>query len=83
MNKVLIELYVPAIGEHFDMFVPLDVEIGKLNQIIAQGVAEITDGRYTASELEQLCLKEPCGLLNPSLCLRDYGATDGTQLYLI
>ena len=83
MNKVLIELFVPAIGDHFDIFAPLDVEVSKLNKIIAHGVEEITDGRYTASENEQLCLKEPYGLLSPSLSLRDYGATDGMQLYLI
>ena len=83
MNRVLVELYVPAIGEHFDMFVPTDVPIQKLNKIIASGVAELTNGIYIVSNEEQLCTKEPCGVLNPMLTLQDYGANDGEQIYLI
>lgn len=83
MNKVLIEIHVPAIYEHFDIFAPVDIPIRELNVIIANGVAEITNGKYISSKSEQLCLKEPSGLLNPSLTLQDYGIKDGTKLYLI
>ncbi len=83
MNKVLIEICIPAIGNYFDIFAPVDVPIGKLNGIIANGIAEITNGKYVASECEQLCQKEPAGILNPSLSLQDYGIKDGMQLYLI
>lgn len=83
MNKVLVEIYVPAIYDHFDIFAPIDVPIKDLNGIIASGVAELTNGKYVSSKCEQLCLKEPSGLLNPSLTLEDYGIKDGTQLYLI
>lgn len=83
MNKVLIEIHIPAIYDHFDIFAPVDVPIKDLNIIIANGVAEITNGKYIASECEQLCMKEPYGLLNPTLTLQDYGIKDSTQLYLI
>ncbi|MBQ6825014.1 MAG: hypothetical protein IJP27_10195 [Clostridia bacterium] len=83
MNKVLIELHIPAIYEHFDIFAPVDVPIRTLSEIIAAGIAEITNGKYICSETEQLCMKEPCGLLDPSLTLQDYGLKDGVQLYLI
>lgn len=83
MNKVLIEIYIPAIYKLFDIFVPTDVPIKEVAVIIANGVAEITNGKYIASESEQLCLKEPYGLLNPALTLQAYGIKDGTQLYLI
>lgn len=83
MNKVLIEIHIPAIYDHFDIFAPIDIPIKDLNVIIANGVTEITNGKYISSECEQLCLKEPSGLLNPSLTLQDYGIKDGTQLFLI
>lgn len=83
MNKVLVEIYVPAIYEHFDVFVPTDASIKELNGIIANGIAEITNGKYIVSGCEQLCIKEPSGLLNPALTLQDYGIKDGIQLYLI
>lgn len=83
MNKVLIEICVPVIGDRFDVFVPVDVPIGELNKVVANGVAEITSGRYVASKNEHLCQKEPVSILDPSLTLQDYDIQDGKQLYLI
>lgn len=83
MNKILIEIYVPAISESFEIFVPGDVPVNDLKGIIASGVVEITNGKYIASGCEQLCLKNPAGVLNPSLTLQDYGIKDGTEFYLI
>ena len=83
MDKVLVEIHIPATGDHFDSFVPVDVPVKDLTRVIADGVAEITNGRYVASNDEHLCLKEPAGLLDPGLTLYDYGAKDGMQLYLV
>lgn len=83
MNKILVEIYVPAIGEHFDVFVPVDVPIRDVTKVITDGVVEVTSGRYVASNFEQLCLKEPVGLLNPLRTLEDYGVKIGTKLYLV
>ncbi len=83
MNKVLVVIHIPAIYDQFDIFLPIDIPISDLSRIIADGIAEITNGKYIASESEQLCLKEPTGLLNPSLTLQDYNIKDGAHLYLI
>ena len=83
MNKVLVELYIPAIGEHFDTFAPVDVPIKDMIGVFASGVADVTNGRYVISGSEQLCTKTPDGLLAPHLSLQDYGIKDGTRLYLI
>ena len=83
MNKVLIKICVPAMGDSFDMFVPADVPIQDVIRVMADGVAELTNGKYFVSGMEQLCLKEPNGLLNPSLTLQDYGILDGMHLYLV
>ena len=83
MNKILVEIYIPAIGEHFDMLVPGDVLIQDVIGVIADGVAELTNERYVTSHFEQLCMKEPEGLLHPMLTLHDYGVKDGTRLYLL
>ena len=82
MNKVLVEIHVSATGDHFDAFVPVDVSIGDVTKVIVSGIVEITNGRYVASNCEQLCMQEPSGLLDPSLCLQDYGVKDGMHLYV-
>ena len=83
MNKVLIELVIPAIGDYVDVFVRVDVPIRDLTKVIIDGIVEITNGRYVTSNGEHLCMMEPMGMLNPKLSLFDYGVIDGTQLYLV
>ena len=83
MNKILVEVYVPAIGEHFEIFAPVDIPIGVVTKVITDGVVEVTNERYVASNCEQLCLKESVGLLNSRCTLADYGIKNGMQLYLV
>ena len=83
MNKVLVEICVPAIGDHFDIFAPIDIPLQDVTKVIADGIVELTNEKYVTSGCELLCMKEPEGLLDPSLTLEDYGVKDGMQLYLI
>lgn len=83
MNKVLIELYIPALDDHFDVFVPVDIPIKDLTKVIINGIVEITNEKYVPSQGEQLCMAEPSGILSPMLTLYDYGIIDGARLYLV
>ena len=83
MDKVLVEICIPAVGGCFDIFAPIDAPIQVLTGVIADGVAELTSGEYVVSGAEFLCMREPTGLLDPSLTLQDYGIKDGTRLFLI
>ena len=83
MNKVLVELHIPTIGEHFDILAPVDVPLDGLITVLVSGVVEVSNGKYVASGSEQLCTKSPEGRMDPLLTLQDYGIQDGTQLYLV
>ena len=83
MEKILVGLFIPAVKWHMDLFVPQSTRIGSLTQILAKGVCELTDGRYSVSGKELLSLRDPDVLLNPTLTLADYGIQDGAQLILM
>ena len=82
MGTKLIGLYVPAVQERFDLFVPTDLEISALTELLAQGVCELCKGRYLMSHQEMLTMREPDMLLHPQRTLGDYGVCDGAQLIL-
>ena len=83
MNKILVGLSVPAINWHADLFIPPEAQIAQLTAVLAEGVADLSDGRYTVSENELLTLRDPDKLLQPDKCLSDYGVQDGAQLVLL
>ncbi|MDY4111007.1 MAG: hypothetical protein SOY48_09025 [Eubacterium sp.] len=82
MDKILICLQVPAISRSFDVFVPLDMNINDLTQVLVKGVIEMSDNSYISSKEENLNLKNNV-LLNPSLTLQSYGIKDGEEIFMI
>ena len=72
MSKILICLQVPAISRAFDVFVPLDMKINELTEVIVKGVVEMSNNSYISSNEENLNLKNNI-LLNPMLTLQSYG----------
>ena len=57
MEHIIIQLYVPAIGENFDLKIPLSMMILDLVKLLGQAVETLSNGRYCASGKEILCLK--------------------------
>ncbi len=83
MEKLLVSLFVPAVDGHYDVFLPRDLKVKILTNILADGVADLCNGRYSRSNKEFLVMLEPSSLLNPESCLDDYGVKDGARLALI
>ena len=83
MEKILVNIHIPATGGSFDIFVPHDIPIKELTPIIANGISDLSGGKYYISKHELLCLKDTSSLLNPQYTLQDYGIQDGTHLYMI
>lgn len=83
MRKVLIGLQIPAAQKHFDIFVPADLNIRELTELLAKGVVELCDGQYLYSGQEMLARKDPETLLDPEQTLSSYGIRDGAQLVML
>lgn len=43
-NKVLIKLYVPMLGETYDVFIPVNEIVWKINKLIVKSVSDLSDG---------------------------------------
>ena len=82
MDKILICLQVPAISRSFDVFVPLDMNINELIEVLVKGVIEMSDNSYISSNEENLNLKNNI-LLNPAFTLQSYSIKDGEEIFLI
>lgn len=46
MNKVLVEVYVPAINNKFDAYIPLESKIEEIGLLLANGIVDLTDNKY-------------------------------------
>lgn len=83
MAKILIRLYVPVLQEQQDLFAPGDLALSELTALIADGIADLSDGKYRSSGNEMLMLREPEMLLDPRKTLRDYSVRDGAEIMIL
>lgn len=83
MGKILIRLEIPSVKEQYDLFVPTDIDIKSLTNILANGIQELSNGRYGTSGKEMLMNRSPVSLLNPNKTLDDYCIKDGSVLIII
>jgi len=45
-NKVLIELIVPSIDEKYDIFIPVNLKVGEIINLINKSLKELNYGLY-------------------------------------
>ena len=46
-NKVLIKLYVPTLGESYDLFIPVNEIMWKINRLIVKMISDSTEGLFS------------------------------------
>ena len=83
MEKKLISLFVPAVGETFELLVPTHLELSELTSLLVQGVRELCQGHYVLSGQETLSPCQGTAPLDPVRTLSDYGVEDGSHLILV
>ncbi len=83
MEKILVNVKVPTVSESYDLFVPVDVPIASLTEIIVHGVMDMCGGKYSRSGKEMLMMTEPDVLFDPHRMLMDYGVHSGDKLILL
>lgn len=83
MDKKLIALFVPAVGETFELLVPTRLALSELTALLVRGVGELCQGHYVLSGQETLSLRQGTAPLEPVRTLEDYGVEDGAQLILV
>ena len=58
MNKVLIKLYVPMLNESYDIFIPVNEIMWKINKLIIKSVSDLSDGCLSFNRNYVLCNME-------------------------
>ena len=50
MNKILINLYVPNLNQHYDLFIPVNEFIWKINKLVVKSISELSDGKLLKNQ---------------------------------
>jgi len=81
--KILVNVYIPAISEKYDVLIPNNLRIKIVVSLIASTVEDLSDHLYTTSGDECLCSVEKNILLRHNATLDNYGIQNGDHLILM
>lgn len=82
MDRILIELYIPAVGQVYDVFIPLSSKTHEILFLISETVKDLTDGRYLPTQDTALC-SDNGKILNINMSISEHGLKNGSKLMLI
>jgi len=83
MNRITVEIYLPAAERAFDVSIPADVPLRQVTELAAKNLSELSDGLYQADETSVLCDRSSGAFLNANMMVWELGLKNGSQLMLI
>lgn len=81
--KILLNIYVPAIGQKYDVLVPNFLRIKSVTTLVASAVENLSDHLYVSSGEECLCSAEKNIVLRANATLEKYGIRNGDHLVMM
>ena len=82
MEKILVEVSLPAANLVYDLFVPDTMQIGMLTMLTASVLSKLSGGVYGASPQAVLCEKMTGKEYDVNARIRDTDICNGTKLIL-
>lgn len=83
MNKIMVEIYLPAAGKSYDVRIPASSRIGEIIPLVEICLAELEEGYFVTSKDTVLCDKNTGMTLDVNLTPSEMGILNGTKLMMI
>ncbi len=83
MEKVLVEIYLPAANKTFEVYIPLAIRVNEAVLLVSNVLSDLSDGKFLAAEDTVLCDAVSGTILNINKSVFELGIQNGTKLILI
>lgn len=83
MDKILVEVYLPAANKSYDVYIPLKTKFYEVILLLEGTFTEISGGYFSAKENSVLCHRETGTILNINMSAEEVGLKNGSRLMLI
>lgn len=80
MNRLLLDIYVPALERHFDIVIDSQTRIRDACTLLGKAIEEYSEGAYTSSGAEKLCSVSQNTVLRAERNMSDYQLKNGDSL---
>lgn len=82
-NKVLVEIYVPASSDRFDVWIPLESKMSEVKTLVASALTDLSKGKFKANDEAVLCDAETGIVFDINTEIAELDIHNGSRLMLI
>lgn len=82
MDKIIVEIFVPALNITKDILIPTNIQMYKVIIAIEKILTELTNGRYLGNETI-LCYRDDGGIVDANHSAGELGLKNGSRLMII
>ena len=83
MNKILVVIYVPLLGEKYEVYIPINKKIGTIKKIVIDTINELSGNSLVNIDNLRLYSKDDCKLYSNDVYVRDSNIQNGSILMLL
>ncbi|MGA9228258.1 MAG: methyltransferase [Mesobacillus sp.] len=83
MDKVLVEVFIPASEKSYDVFLPPKSKLHEVVFLLAGTMTELSEGYFSATADTILCDRKTGAVLNINQTIEELSLANGAKLMLI
>lgn len=83
MHKILVEIFNPASGNTYDVFIPLKSQVYEVVFLLSTTISELSLGHYKATEQTVLCDRITGNVFDINGTIEELGLKNGSKLMLL
>lgn len=83
MNKVIVNVYVPILNISYDIFIPVQLQIFEVTELVKKAVFELSEGRFMPTFDTAISIRASGEILDINSTVFELGIGNGTKLMLI
>jgi hypothetical protein len=83
MDKVLVEIFLPAANVSYDVYIPLACKMSEVLVLVSKVICDLSTGKYKTTDETVLCDAVTGIIYNINLSVSELGIINGSRLMLI
>lgn len=82
-DKIVIEVIVPQIDSSYDIFIPINLKIFDVTNLIGKSISDMTNGDFKMNSIKKLYDKNSGNEIDCNLLVKDSNLKNGSKVVLI
>lgn len=83
MDKVLIDIFLPAINRSFEVYIPLDSKFYEITPLVSKMLSELSNGLFISGDDSILYERKTGNILNINMSARQLNIKNWDNLMLL